>query len=131
MQCSLSPIELAFRSMLGHKLGRIDPLAHLQSEYLGPVARQAGSDTEPSPTYVRWLKRHQKELALSREDFVAHHKQKCGGQIPVRSMVRRRHTVGTTSSQHGSTLRTIVRCFPEPGLEVQRHEPPRPFGCHR
>ncbi len=86
--------------MLGHELGRIDPLAHLQPEYLGPAERQVGSDTESSPTYMGWLKRHQKELALAREGFVAHHKQKCGGQIPVRSMVRRRHMVGTTSS-HG------------------------------
>lgn len=80
---SLGSIELAFRSMLGHELGRINPLIHLNPALLGPVARKAGSDIEPSQTYTTWLKRYQKELALSREDFVAHHKLKYGGQMPI------------------------------------------------
>ncbi|PMD04403.1 CAAX protease, partial [Brevibacterium paucivorans] len=32
----LTPIELAFRSTLGHELGRIDPLIHLKPNLLGP-----------------------------------------------------------------------------------------------
>ena len=47
----LTPIELAFRSALGHELGRIDPLIHLKPNLLGPVARDPGRSAEPSRTY--------------------------------------------------------------------------------
>ncbi|MGV9197176.1 Abi family protein [Arcanobacterium canis] len=78
----LTPIELALRSMLGHELGRIDPLIHLRPELLGPVARKSISD-EPSKQYSMWHGRYSKELSVSREDFVAHHRHKYGGQLPV------------------------------------------------
>ena len=39
VMASLSPIELAVRALLGHGLGRIDPLCHLKPNLLGPVAR--------------------------------------------------------------------------------------------
>jgi abortive infection bacteriophage resistance protein len=80
---TLGPIELVFRSMLGHELGRIDPLVHLQPRLLGPVARLSGSDAEPSSTYTRWRNHYQRELAQSREDFVAHHRRKYGGHMPI------------------------------------------------
>ncbi|MDC4232742.1 Abi family protein [Actinomyces sp. B33] len=79
----LTPIELAVRSTLGHELGRIDPLIHLKPELLGPVAREPGSSTDPSGTYKKWKRLYEKELSLSREDFVAHHKNKYSGQLPI------------------------------------------------
>lgn len=79
----LSPIELALRAMLGHELGRHDPLAHLHPESLGPSARLSGSQIEPSALYLKWQKRYGLELAQSHEDFVAHHQQKYGGQLPI------------------------------------------------
>lgn len=79
----LTPIELAVRSTLGHELGRIDPLIHLRPEILGPVAREPKSATEPSYKYKKWKRLYEKELSLSREDFVTHHKNKYSGQLPI------------------------------------------------
>ncbi|WP_342318610.1 Abi family protein [Corynebacterium mayonis] len=36
----LDRIEMAVKTMLGHELGRIDPMIHLNPEQLGPRARQ-------------------------------------------------------------------------------------------
>lgn len=79
----LTGIELALRALLGHELGCIDPRIHLCVELLGPPARQPRSATEPSGEYITWLGRYRKELSASREEFVAHHKEKYGGQLPV------------------------------------------------
>lgn len=79
---ALTSIELTLRSMLGHALGRIDPLIHLVPAFLGPVATHPGSDS-PSSQYLSWHKLYDKKLAASREDFVAHHRRKYGGQLPI------------------------------------------------
>ncbi len=77
----LAPIELAFRALIGHELGRIDPCAHLDLTLLGPTARdRAGRD---SASYRRWRDGYEWELGQSREDFVAHHHAKYGGKLPV------------------------------------------------
>lgn len=73
---ALMPIELAIRTLLGHELGRVDPSAHLDPTLLGPVAWRGDAHAE-------WLRRYNKSLRRSREDFVAHHKKKYGGQVPV------------------------------------------------
>ncbi len=72
---ALTPIELAIRAHLGHELGRLDPLIHLDSNKLGATAR--------STKYEYWRRRYEHELKSSREDFVKHHKQKYGGNLPV------------------------------------------------
>ena len=78
----LAPIELSVRSMLGHELGRVDPFAHIHPNVLGPLAK--ASDGEGSSAgYQKWLARYEKELRASREDFVAHHKNKYGGRLPI------------------------------------------------
>ncbi|MGJ9433333.1 Abi family protein [Actinotignum sp. GS-2025b] len=79
----LTTIELALRSMLGHELGRIDPLIHLHPELLGPLAHQKNSRTAPSGQYLAWRARYDKELSGSREDFVEHHRRKYGGELPI------------------------------------------------
>ncbi|WP_434590782.1 Abi family protein [Brevibacterium sp. 1718] len=73
---ALTPIELAIRALLGHELGRVDPCAHLDSSLLGATARIRGD-------YRQWLDKYERELNLSREDFVAHHEEKYGGVLPV------------------------------------------------
>lgn len=73
---ALMPVELAIRASLGHELGQIDPCAHLEPSKLGPTARRGDQ-------YPRWVQRYERELAQSREDFVAHHRQKYGGRLPV------------------------------------------------
>jgi abortive infection bacteriophage resistance protein len=77
----LSPIELAFRALIGHELGRIDPCAHLDPALLSPTARnRSGGESE---SYRRWRAGYERELGQSREDFVAHHQAKYGGKLPV------------------------------------------------
>lgn len=75
---ALTPIELAIRAHLGHELGRLDPLIHLDSNKLGVTV-----DTPKEKKYNSWRKRYDRELESSREDFVNHHKQKYGGNLPV------------------------------------------------
>lgn len=75
---ALTPIELAIRAHLGHELGSLDPLIHLDSNKLGVTV-----DTPKEKKYNSWRKRYDRELESSREDFVNHHKQKYGGNLPV------------------------------------------------
>lgn len=75
---ALTPIELAIRAHLGHELGCLDPLIHLDSNKLGVTV-----DTPEEKKYNSWRKRYDRELESSREDFVNHHKQKYGGNLPV------------------------------------------------
>lgn len=72
----LTPIELTVRALLGHELGRIDECAHLKPGLLGPRASQ-------SIFYAAWIKRYEKNLRESKEDFVKHHRAKYGGTLPV------------------------------------------------
>ncbi|WP_040348024.1 Abi family protein [Brevibacterium mcbrellneri] len=124
----LIPIELALRSALGHELGRIDPLIHLKPDLLGPVARNKKPSAKPSRTYTEWRGIFDKELSRSREDFVAHHKKKYSGQLPIWAAVEiidwgalsylyqlapidARDTIASqirlSASQFGSWLRTL------------------------
>ncbi|MGH3435107.1 MAG: Abi family protein [Sciscionella sp.] len=73
---ALVPVELAIRALLGHELGRVDPCAHLDPSLLGPMARRGDR-------HSKWVRRYEAELNQSREDFVEHHRQKYGGQLPV------------------------------------------------
>lgn len=78
----LARIELAIRALLGHKLGAIDPLIHLKPGLLGASARQVILK-HGATRYEVWLKKYQAALGASREDFVAHHKGKYGGRLPI------------------------------------------------
>lgn len=77
----LAPIELAFRALLGHELGRVDPCAHLEPALLGRTARDRAG--EESASYRRWRDGYERELGQSREDFVVHHHAKYGSMLPV------------------------------------------------
>lgn len=79
---SLAPIELSMRALLGHELGRIDPQVHLRPELLGSTARKSGS-TSVSPRFASWSQKYEGELKRSQEDFVNHHRERYGGQLPV------------------------------------------------
>ncbi|MCQ9387154.1 Abi family protein [Brevibacterium sp. 50QC2O2] len=78
----LARIELAVRALLGHALGAIDPFLHLKPELLGAPARQVVSKRGDT-RYEVWLKKYEAALRASREDFVAHHKKKYGGKLPI------------------------------------------------
>jgi abortive infection bacteriophage resistance protein len=72
----LAPVELTVRALLGHELGRVHPCAHLEPGRLGPRARSG-------QIYQRWRDGYERELRQSREDFVAHHRERYGGLLPV------------------------------------------------
>ena len=76
---ALTPIELAIRAHLGHELGSLDPLIHLDPYKLGVKVRTP----KEMKKYKDRRKRYDRELESSREDFVKHHKQKYGGNLPV------------------------------------------------
>lgn len=78
----LAKIELSMRSLLGHELGRIDPFIHLNSDLLGAPARQVRGRYGLT-RHETWLKKYEGALAASREDFVAHHKRKYDGKLPI------------------------------------------------
>ena len=79
---ALTPIELAIRAHLGHELGSLDPLIHLDPYKLGATARSTKYESR-NTKYEYWRRRYEHELKSSREDFVKHHKQKYGGKLPV------------------------------------------------
>ena len=74
---ALSSLEIRLRALLGHELGRVDPLIHLESSRLGPVAR-----SEPEK-YKKWRESYDKKLSSSREDFIKHHRENYGGRLPI------------------------------------------------
>lgn len=79
---ALAPIELSFRALIGHELGRIDKFIHLKPELLGPRGYSQATGTA-SDEYQRWLKRYRKEKSRSREDFIKHHDEKYNGALPI------------------------------------------------
>ena len=78
----LIQIELARRAQIGHILGRVDPLIHLDENKLGPVARQPDRNNKGKTVFQVWSGKYQTAIKQSREDFVDHHIKNCGGQLP-------------------------------------------------
>ncbi|MHA3683174.1 Abi family protein [Leucobacter sp. HY1908] len=78
----LARIELAGRALIGHELGAIDPFIHMKPELLGAPAHQSTSK-RGGTRYEVWLKKYEAALSSSREDFVAHHKNKYSGKLPI------------------------------------------------
>lgn len=74
---SLSDIELWLRANLGYSLGQVDSHAHLSPSILNV------NSSRTSSTYQTWVKKYQRELSKSKEDFVKHHHRKYGGKLPV------------------------------------------------
>lgn len=77
----LDRVELAIRTKLGHELGRLDPLIYLDPKRLSARARQRNKDGRS--VHEVWLRKYQSALKASKEDFVAHHKSKYGGTLPI------------------------------------------------
>nr|WP_253953900.1 Abi family protein [Schaalia sp. 19OD2882] len=77
----LDRIEMAVRTMLGHELGRIHPLIHLDANRLAALANQRRRDGRTK--YDAWLGKFKAAVGKSQEDFVRHHERKYGGEIPI------------------------------------------------
>ncbi|MDO5672949.1 MAG: Abi family protein [Actinomycetaceae bacterium] len=79
----LAPIELAMRALIGHQLGQVDPLVHLDPRLLGAIARQPGKRSADRTIHDEWLRKYDIAVGNSKEDFVAHHQRQYGGKLPI------------------------------------------------
>ncbi|UST54936.1 Abi family protein [Comamonadaceae bacterium OTU4NAUVB1] len=79
---AVETIEVAFRVAIAYKLGPLAPDAHLQSAFLDGRFVEKPSYDRPSK-HDEWIVRYQKLCTQSKEDFVKHHKDRYGGQMPI------------------------------------------------
>ncbi|WP_312098174.1 Abi family protein [Corynebacterium dentalis] len=77
----LDRVEMAIRAMLGYELGRLGPLLYKDQNRLGARARQRQKSGRS--VHEVWLRKYETALRTSKEDFVAHHVEKYGGDIPI------------------------------------------------
>lgn len=79
----LAPVELAFRALIGHHLGKIDPLGYLDPQKLGRPAREPLKRERSKTTHDEWVRKFNDALRSSKEEFVEHHKKQYGGSLPI------------------------------------------------
>lgn len=80
---AIEAVEVSVRVAIAHRLGRLDPEAHLKRELLdGKFSRRPGRDDRLS-AYDRWLARFEKACADSKEDFVKHHRRDYESRMPI------------------------------------------------
>lgn len=123
----LSSIELAMRALIGYRLGAIDPLIHLDSGKLGAPARQRRGKTA-STHHEIWLAKYENAVKNSQEEFVKHHREQYGGQLPIWVAVeimdwgtlshlyrmapsRARNEVATTCHLRAPQLESWLKCL--------------------
>jgi abortive infection bacteriophage resistance protein len=89
----LQVIETAFGAHIAHALGKLDPLAHLDSSFLdtfrcNQLESRAG-DGEPRTEYEAWRGRFAVLTPKpEHEDYVRHHSKEYEGQIPLWAAVQ-------------------------------------------
>lgn len=78
----LETIEIAVRSAVVDRLGRLDVEAHRKPHLFDRrfTAWTSGSGVSP---HAEWLQRFDALCAKSKEDFVEHHRRHYGGRLPV------------------------------------------------
>lgn len=97
----LSALEITFRFLIGHRLGKLDRFAHRQPELLGATREIAGtqkrrvwyfplvkrrvsvSTTQPTKAYTEWLAEYSRHEKRAREHFVQHFREKYGDHLPI------------------------------------------------
>lgn len=84
---ALERIEMALRVDVAHLLGERDPQAHQNPDCLhGNFAKKvrAGGANKGRTEHQIWLEKYESMLHRARrEPFIAHHKEKYDGQVPV------------------------------------------------
>nr|WP_297589433.1 Abi family protein [uncultured Mobiluncus sp.] len=78
----LGRIELAMRALIGHQLGAINPLIHLDAARMGAPACQRYHNSSGNAHEV-WLTKYDTALQASREEFVEHHRRQYAGKLPI------------------------------------------------
>lgn len=79
---AIESLEIAARVAVAHRLGRIDPEAHLHARLFDRRFGVRAEPGTPSP-HEQWCERFEALRAKSREDFVQHHDAFYGGRMPV------------------------------------------------
>lgn len=76
----LDRVETAVRAIVGYELGRIDPLMYLDEQKLGATAQRRKNGRS---IHSVWLGKYASALRASKEQFVVHHRQRYGGELPI------------------------------------------------
>jgi len=79
----LAPVELAVRALIGHHLGKVDPLGYLDPQKLGRPATKPSRRKQGKTTHDEWLRKFNDALRASKEEFVEHHKKHYDGNLPI------------------------------------------------
>ena len=78
----IESVEVAVRVAIAYRLGRLDPLAHLQPRLLdGRFTKVQGAQTQSR--HQDWIDRFQAQCDKSKDEFMQHHRQIYGGQVPI------------------------------------------------
>lgn len=81
---ALERIEVAVKVDIAHSLGRIDPFAYRNLNFLdSKVALKQKSTQANKTTFQFWQERYQASRRTSKEDFVKHFKLKYNGDLPI------------------------------------------------
>lgn len=77
-------IEVAVRVQLAYAIGSGGPFVHRQpAAFDGKFSRPRPWKRDHESAHSEWLRRLDESTARSKEDFVAHFKAKCGGDLPI------------------------------------------------
>lgn len=80
----IETVEVAVRVAVAHKLGQINPLAHLEQRFLDGKFTRPNQRAPHIPSgHEKWCERYKKALAESKEEFVAHHFANYNGKMPI------------------------------------------------
>lgn len=80
---AIERIEVSLKTKLAHELGRYDPIAHVNSEFINP--KQLKSYLHKGGTrnvWQDWLERQSSEIERCKEDYIVWHK-KANKPIPI------------------------------------------------
>lgn len=79
---ALERIEVYFRTVIAHELGRNDPLCHLDKLNFSKDSCIRDDKARKGPSYHAWLERHEKQIRESQEDSIVSHRD-AGKPIPI------------------------------------------------
>jgi abortive infection bacteriophage resistance protein len=79
---AIESVEIAVRVAIAYRLGKFDPLAHLQPRLLdGRFTQQRPGQAQSR--HQDWIARFEEQCSKSREEFMQHHREVYGGQVPI------------------------------------------------
>lgn len=117
---ALRSLEVSFRFLVGHRLGKLDAFAHRRPGLLGamrppagPVRRFFGSLLRrkgiPTKNYRDWIAEYDRHEKRAKDRFVLHFRSKYGTHLPI--------WVGTEVMSFG-VLSNLYRLMPEVDQEI-------------